>query len=90
MTEAPYPVRGGRKGRVDHLPALVPGVRVPLLKPYGGLTYEEWIATPLKPSEFQDTRPKGDAESVGKKIKNLCSDTDSDASTAADIVLGRP
>lgn len=87
MTEAPYPKRGG-KGRVDHLAAEMPGVRIPLLKPYGGLTYEEWIATPLKPSQFQDTRPMEDQEIVGAQIQDGVREHGLTASAAADIVLG--
>jgi hypothetical protein len=87
MTEAPYPKRGG-KGRQDSLPAEMPGVRTPLLKPYGGLTYEEWMATPLPKSQFQDNRPMEDQEIVGKKIQNLSRELDIGAAAAADSVLG--
>ena len=90
MSEAAYPPRGG-KGRVGSLPVEMPGVRVSLVRPYGGLTYEEWMATPLKPSQFQDARPNvEDQEKLGERILEMCRVTDRNftASQAADTLLG--
>lgn len=87
MTEAPYPKRGGR-GRPEPLPPTMDGVRVQTVAPYGGLTYEEWIAQPLAHSEIKDTRPRSEPEVLGESILRLCKDGKMNASDAADMVLG--
>jgi hypothetical protein len=92
MTEAPYPKRGG-KGRPASMPIEIPGMRIPLLRPYGGMTYEEWMATPLKPSRFQKRFPNdefADQEMLGERILEICRSTDRNftASQAADLLLG--
>ena len=89
MTEAPYPKRGG-KGRPPPLPTTMDGIRVQTVAPYGGLTYEEWIATPLKPSQFQMHKPSGhwkNPEQVGEEILRVVKEKKLSASEAADLVI---
>ena len=86
MTEAPYPARGGR-GRPPPLPAVMPGVRVPMLKPYGGLTYDEWMQTDLQRTEIPDARFGFSQEDLGKQIIGICRRDGISASKAADKIL---
>ena len=100
-TEAPYPQ--WKAPQTKHLPQKVEGSSIisfvagapavmgrMTLHPFGGLTYEEWIETPLAPSEFPMHNPSGhwdDQESLGNEILRVCKEKKISASEAADLVI---
>jgi hypothetical protein len=58
------------------------------LFPFNGLTHEEFMDAPMKPSQFADTRPTRDCEELGVQIQTLCRERGITASAAADVVFG--
>jgi len=84
--DAAYPPITGR-GRPEFLPREMKGSKGQTIRPYGGLTGEEWMNAEPKPSEIPDQRTKPIPEGAIASARLLAAQEGCSFHAALDSVL---